>query len=190
MKAPESIAPMAQTRTGRNERVIGVAIQATREMNEPAGVIANWWGALVMERCLNNALRAEAVKINRSGTAHVGLTRGVFLFFVQEIQPALAVIISELRALGMESISVVGVFDRSEDYWRAAHPTQPAFDLNARMNEVMPLGDPGENTVFKPSPEWQRICEIVKSSPYPLPSIRKEPPFTPPPGFLPPENPS
>jgi len=178
MKAPESIAPMAQTRTGRNERVIGVAIQATGELKEPAGVFANWWGALVMERCLVNALRAEAAEINKSASVHVALTRGVFLFFVQEIQPALAVIISELRALGMESISVVGVFDRSEDYWRSVHPTQPAFDLNARMNEVMPLGNPGEKTVFKPSPEWQRICEILKSG------------CTPPPGFWPPVKPS
>jgi len=178
MKAPESIAPMAKTRTGRNERVIGVAIQATGEMKEPAGVLANWWGALALERCLNNALRAEAVKINRSGTAHVGLTRGVFIFFVQEIQPALAVIISELRALGMESVSVVGVFDRSEDYWRAAHPTQPAFDLNARMNEMMPLGNPGENTVPEPAPELLRIFAVLKSG------------CTPPPRFWPPVKPS
>ena len=180
MNSPTLTAPPAKNMTGSTERVICVAFLAAAEFTDPTAAGANLFGALALERCLTNALRAEAVTLLHGGTANPALLRGVFLFFVPEVQPALSVIVEELHVLGMESFSVVGVFDRAEDYWRAVHPQKPLFDINARMNEVMPPCQPGEKPLPGPHPEMQRIVDICKSGPCPLPNINSRPPTEPP----------
>lgn len=179
MNSTAPIEPRALPLPGSNDRVICVAFLATAEFTDPTAAGANLFGAVALERCLTNALRAEAVTLLHSGTANPALLRGVFLFFVPEVQPALSVIVEELRALDMGSFSVVGVFDRAEDYWRAVHPQKPLFDINARMNEVMPPCQPGEKPLPGPHPEMQRIVDICKSGPCPLPNIKSGPPVPP-----------
>ena len=176
MNSPTLTTPQEAPLTGRVEKVIAVAVLFSGEFTDPSAVSANLLGACVMERCLANALRASSVKLNQSGAINPALSRGVFLFFVPEVKTALAVIVDEMRALGLESWFVVGVFDRAEDYWRALHPAKPRFDLNARMNEVMPLGRPGEKTKSQPHPEFKRIQQILQSAPYPVPSFKNAPP--------------
>ena len=105
---------------------------------------------------------------------------GAICFFVPEVQPALAAIVAELRELGLEAYSVVGVFDRAEDYWRAAHPPKPIFDIHARMMEVMPFRPPGEKPTPGPHPEMVRIVESIKRAIHPLPNPTPRRPPEPP----------
>lgn len=179
MNSTAPIEPRALPLPGSKDRVICVAFLATAEFNDPTAAAANLFGAVALERCLTNALRAEAVTLLHGGTANPALLRGVFLFFVPEVQPALSVIVEELRVLGMESFSVVGVLDRAEDYWRAVHPQKPLFDINARMNEVMPPCKPGEKPLPGPHPEMQRITDVLKSGPWSLHNIKSRPPVPP-----------
>ncbi len=132
--------PQAPTATrAKGDELIVLAICIPRPPGVAENMTTEFCGAELLQRCLTSALHERGVLFNSPAIICPALHNAVFGCWVQDVGAALAALRAEAEQYAFAVVTVIGVFDRREDYFRTLWPASPAFDLNARMKTALPM---------------------------------------------------